>query len=55
MNKDKLEIEHSDAFYAYRDFKYKRVKEIIDYYKKTYNLPQKIYDAILNYKIEIID
>lgn len=43
----------NDAFYAYRNFKYKRVKEIIDYYKEVYNLPQKIYDAILNYKIEI--
>lgn len=32
-----------------------RVKEIVDYYKETYNLPQKIYDAIINYKIEITD
>ena len=44
-----------EAFYAYRDFKYQRVKEIVDYYKETYNLPQKIYDAIINYKIEITD
>jgi hypothetical protein len=44
-----------EAFYAYRDFKYQRVKEIVNYYKETYNLPQKIYDAIINYKIEITD
>lgn len=43
------------AFCAYRDFKYKRIREIANYYKETYNLPDKIYDAIINYKIGITD
>lgn len=42
-----------DAFYAYKEFKEKRIKELADKYKKY--LPEKTYDALYNWKIKITD
>jgi hypothetical protein len=42
-----------EAFNNYKDFKESYIKEVADYYKNK--IPNKLYDAMINYKIEIID
>jgi hypothetical protein len=41
------------AFFAYKYFKEKHIKEVADYYKDT--IPKKLYDAMYKYKVEITD
>ena len=43
----------TEAFYCYKKFKEKYIKELADKYKKY--LPQEIYDAMYNYEVEITD
>ena len=46
----------NDAFNAYKLFKEKYIKQIADEYKNKYkNFPQKLYDAMYNYEVEITD
>ena len=46
----------TDAFYAYKNFKESHIKQIADEYKSKYpNFPQKLYDAMYNYQVEITD
>lgn len=42
-----------EAFLAYKEFKEKHIKEVIETYKGK--IPIKIYNALINYKIEITD
>ena len=42
-----------DAFNAYKEFKEKRIKQVADYYKDK--IPDKLYEAMYNYKVEITD
>lgn len=42
-----------EAFYTYKQFKEKYIKQVADYYKDK--IPQKLYDAMYNYKVEIND
>ena len=42
-----------EAFYAYKEFKEKYIKQIADEYKPY--IPQKLYDAMYRYEIEITD
>lgn len=42
-----------EAFYAYKTFKEKYIKQIADEYKDK--IPSKLYDAMLNYSVEITD
>lgn len=44
-----------DAFNAYKFEKEKRIKQIANDYKEKYNLPNKIYNALMNYEVEITD
>lgn len=41
------------AFATYKQFKEKYIKEVADYYKEQ--IPQKLYDAMYNYQVEITD
>ena len=41
------------AFQVYKEFKEKNIKEVADYYK--IQIPQKLYDAMYNYEVEITD
>ncbi|MBY6838715.1 hypothetical protein [Clostridium botulinum] len=41
------------AFYAYKEFKEKYIKQVANEYKDK--IPQKLYDAMYNYKVEITD
>ena len=41
------------AFKIYKYYKEKNIKQIADYYK--IHIPQKLYDAMYNYKVEITD
>ena len=41
------------AFEVYKQFKEQYIKEVADYYKEY--IPQKLYDALYNYKVEITD
>ena len=41
------------AFKVYKQFKEKNIKAIADYYKDK--IPQKLYDAMYNYEVEITD
>nr|DAK80347.1 MAG TPA: hypothetical protein [Caudoviricetes sp.] len=41
------------AFEIYKYYKEKNIKDIADYYKGQ--IPQKLYDALYNYKVEITD
>ena len=41
------------AFQVYKQFKEQNIKEVADYYKDL--IPQKLYDALYNYKVEITD
>ena len=42
-----------DAFNAYKEIKESNVKQMADYYKE--NIPNKLYEAMYNYKVEITD
>ena len=42
-----------DAFLVYKSFKEKYIKEVADEYKEL--IPQKLYDALYKYEIEIND
>lgn len=42
-----------EAFYAYKEFKEKYIKEVADEYKDK--IPKKLYDAMYNYKVDIND
>ena len=42
-----------DAFESYKEFKEKYIKEVADYYKNL--IPNKLYNALYNYEIEITD
>ena len=42
-----------EAFEVYKEFKEKNIKQVADYYKDK--IPQKLYDAMHNYKVEITD
>ena len=42
-----------DAFNSYKQFKEKHIKEVADYYKDK--IPQKLYDAMYQYEVEITD
>ena len=42
-----------EAFYVYKQFKEKHIKEVADYYKDK--IPQKLYDAMYQYEVEITD
>ena len=45
-----------DAFNAYKSFKESYIKQVADEYKSKYpNFPQKLYDAMYSYKVEITD
>lgn len=43
----------NDAFQSYKNFKENHLKEIANLYKDR--IPQKLYDALINYKVEITD
>ena len=42
-----------EAFNAYKQFKEEYIKQVADYYKD--NIPNKLYEAMYNYKVEITD
>ncbi len=42
-----------EAFYVYKNFKEKYIKEVAEEYKNK--IPQKLYDAMVTYKVEIDD
>ena len=42
-----------EAFNAYKQFKEAYIKQVADYYKEK--IPNKLYEAMYNYKVEIID
>ena len=42
-----------EAFYAYKKAKEKYIKEVADLYKNI--IPQKVYDAMYSYQVEITD
>ena len=45
-----------EAFQAYKAFKENYIKQVADEYKQKYpNFPQKLYDAMYNYEVEITD
>lgn len=45
-----------EAFYAYKSFKESYIKQIADEYKLKYsNFPDKLYDAMYDYEVEITD
>lgn len=45
-----------EAFNAYKKFKESYIKQVADEYKNKYpNFPQKLYDAMYNYEVEITD
>lgn len=54
-NKVRTTYHHTpeEAFYSYKSMKEKRIKEVADEYKGK--IPQKLYDAMYAYKIEITD
>lgn len=43
----------NEAFEVYKEFKENYIKEVADYYKK--NIPDKLYNAMYEYKVEIDD
>lgn len=48
--------DQNEAFYKYKEFKEKYIKEIANEYKEKYeNFPKKLYDAMYNYEVEITD
>ena len=45
-----------EAFQAYKQFKESYIKQVADEYKQKYpNFPDKLYNAMYNYKVEITD
>ena len=42
-----------EAFYSYKNFKEAQIKEIAKEYEEL--IPRKLYEAMINYKVEIID
>lgn len=42
-----------DAFYAYKEYKENHIKEVADHYKSQ--IPQKLYDALYAWEVEITD
>lgn len=42
-----------EAFEVYKYYKEKNIKEVADYFKEQ--IPQKLYDALYNYEVEIDD
>ena len=42
-----------EAFYAYKQFKEKYIKQVADFYKDK--IPNKLYNAMYNYEVEITD
>ena len=42
-----------EAFYTYKEAKEKEIKRVADLYKDR--IPQKLYDAMYNYEVEITD
>lgn len=45
-----------DAFLCYKQAKERRIREVADQFKHDYpNMPQKLYDAMYNYEVEITD
>lgn len=42
-----------EAFKVYKEFKEKNIKQVADYYKNK--IPQKLYDAMCKYEVEITD
>lgn len=42
-----------EAFYIYKEFKEKYIKEVADQYKKY--IPKKLYDALYKYQVDITD
>lgn len=46
----------TDAFMAYKDFKESYIKQVADEYKSKYpNFPQRLYNAMYSYEVEITD
>lgn len=46
----------TNAFYAYKEAKEEYIKEVADEYKKKYiNFPQKLYNAMYTYEVEVTD
>lgn len=46
----------NEAFRAYKTFKESYIKQVADEYKQKYpNFPQKLYDAMYNWEVEITD
>ena len=46
----------NEAFLAYKSFKESYIKQVADEYKSKYpNFPQKLYDAMYSYEVEITD
>lgn len=58
-NKDKKQItlglffDKYEAFFTYKNFKEKVIKEVADEYKDK--IPKKLYDALYNYEVDILD
>ena len=46
-------IPPEEAFRAYKQFKEDYIKQVADEYKDK--IPQKLYDAMYNYKVDITD
>jgi len=42
-----------EAFYKYKDFKESLIKSVAEEYK--YSIPEKLYNALIDYKVEITD
>ena len=42
-----------EAFQTYKEFKENYIKQVADEYKDK--IPEKLYEAMINYKIEITD
>lgn len=42
-----------EAFYVYKNYKEKLIKQVAEQYKD--NIPNKLYEALINYKVEITD
>ena len=44
-----------DAFYAYKQAKEAHIKEVATQYYKDGKITEKVYNALMNYKVEITD
>lgn len=58
-NKDKKQVtlglffDKYEAFFTYKNFKEKVIREVADEYKNK--IPKKLYDALYNYEVDILD